>query len=115
MCPEASLLVGLEPVRLTLSVSHGYTQSRGLRAAGGKHLSRGQMITSQEERAQPGQVALAKKRSKEGPRLLEPALLGLPLLPQLGCTLPHSCLFLPCAQHGRRHSGGPWAVLPLLL
>lgn len=28
MCSETCLLVGLEPVRLTLSVSHGYTQSR---------------------------------------------------------------------------------------
>lgn len=49
------------------------------------------MITSQ--------VTLAQSQGKT-PKSLKPALLGLPLLPQLGCTLPHPCLFLPCTCYG---------------
>lgn len=48
---------------------------QGLWGAGGKHLPRGQMITSQEGTARPSD---SSKESREGPRLLEPALLGLP-------------------------------------
>lgn len=58
------------------------------------------MITSQE--GLPGLVTLGlpSTESREDPRPLTPALLGLPLLPQLDCTLPHPCLLIPCASYG---------------
>lgn len=45
---------------MSATVTHS---PEGLRAAGEKHFNRGQMITSQEGRAQLGQVALAKEGS----------------------------------------------------
>lgn len=65
----------------------------------------GQRLTA----GQPGQVALAKGQGK-APVSWSQRCWDCPLLPQLGCTLPHSCLFLPCAWHERHHSGVPWAV-----
>lgn len=67
MCSEACLLLVLEPIRLTFSVSHGYPVSR--RAVG-------RLWTASHCRAtRPSGFS---KGSREGPSLLEPALLGLP-------------------------------------
>lgn len=52
------------------------------------------MVTNQ------GQVALAK--SREAPGSWSQRCWDCPLSPQLGCTLPHSCLFLPCTWYGRQ-------------
>lgn len=73
---------------------------QGLWAAGGKHLPRGQMITSQEGTARPSD---SSKNQGKAPGSWSQHYWDYLLLPQLGCTLPHSCLFLPCS----------WGEIPL--